>query len=107
MEDERNGTDGLDIGRHIVTTHTVTTGNGLYQTAVLIGQRDRQSVVLQFTTHLEGLTIEPALHTLVPDSHILLIVGIGQRQHRIAVLHLSELLVQIAADTLSRRVGIR
>ena len=82
--------------------HTIATGNGLRQLSVDIGEGDGKSVVLHLTAYLEILTGQALLHTLVPVGHILLVIGVSQREHRVLVLHLSELLVQVAAHALGR-----
>ena len=80
--------------------HTVATGHSLRQLSVNISQRDRESVVLHFTAHLEILTGEALLHALVPVGHILLVVGVGQREHGVLMFYLPELCVQVAAHAL-------
>ena len=80
--------------------HTVATCHSLRELTIHVGQRDRQSVVFHLAAHLEILACQAFLHTLVPVGHILFVVGIGQREHRVFVLHLREFSIQVAAYTL-------
>ena len=86
--------------------HAVAARHATHESAVNVGERNGQSVVLHFATHLKGFAIESAAHAVVPCSHILLIIGIGKREHGILVRHLRKLLIQVAAHALCRRVGI-
>ena len=106
VQHQRNAADGLHVGRHVVAMHTVATRHRPHQAALLVGERDAQSVVLHFAAHLEGLAVQTAAHAVVPVGHILFAVGVGQREHRISVGHLLEFLVQVGAHTLRRRVGV-
>ena len=72
------GTDGLHIGCHIISLHAITPCHASHQLPVLVGQRDRQSIVFQFATHLKRFAGESFAYTAVPVGHILLVVGVGQ-----------------------------
>ena len=101
-----NGADGSHVLCHIVAMNTVATGHGLHQTAIHVGERDGKSVVLHFAAHLEGLSPQSAAHAVVPLAHVLLAVGVGQRQHGIFVGHLLELTAQVASHALRGRVRV-
>ena len=103
---EGDCTDGLYVGRHVIAVHAVTPGHGLGEPSVHVGEGNRQPVVLHLTAHLEVLARQSLPDALVPVSHVLLIVGVGQREHRVFMLYLSELGIQVAAHTLGRRVGV-
>ena len=90
----------LDIRRHIITMNTIATCHGLRQFTIDVGQRDRQTVVFHLAAYFEILAGQTFFHTLVPVGHVLLVVGVGQREHGIFVLHLTEFLVQVAAHAL-------
>ena len=86
--------------------NTIATSHSANKLAIDIGERYRKSVVLHLTTHLEVLALKTTPNRIIPISHILLVVGIGKREHRILVGHLGEVLVQVAANTLGRRIGV-
>ena len=86
--------------------YAVATCHGLHQFAVNVYQRDGETVVLHLAAHLKLLTSQSTLHGLIPVAHILLVIGVGQRQHGITVLHLPELCLQVTTHTLGRRVGV-
>ena len=86
--------------------HAIATRHAPHEFSLLIGKRDGKSVVLQLTAHLEGFTPQQFAHAGIPLCHILLAVGIGQREHGIAMGHLGELLVEVAAHALCGRVGV-
>ena len=103
---QRNRANGLHVLCHIVAIHTVTSCHRLRQTAINVGERDAQTVVFHLTAYLEILACQTFPDRFVPVAHILLTVGIGQREHRIAMGHLTELGIQVAAHTLRGRIGI-
>ena len=43
---------------------------------------------------------------MIPVSHLLLAVRIGEREHGVSVFHLCEVLVQVASHSLCRRVRV-
>ena len=106
IEHKRYTTDSLHIGSNIVAYHSVAARNATNKATILVGKRYRQSVVLHLAAHFKIFAFESTLHRLIPVLHILLVVGISQREHRILVLYLSEALCQIAAHTLRRRIGV-
>ena len=84
---------------------TVTASNTPDKFAVNISKTDGETVIFHLAAYLEILTFESALHMIIEVSHLLLIIRICQRQHRILMSHLSELLIEVATHTL--RWGIR
>ena len=86
--------------------HSVATCNATHQLAVDIGKGYRQAVVLHLAAHLKLLSVQSTANRVVPVGHVLLVVCIGKRQHRILVCHLCKVLVKVAAHTQCWRVGI-
>ena len=103
---ERYSTDSPHIRSHIVALHTVATGNSLGEATIDVGERDTETVVLHLAAHLEILASQSLLHGVVPVAHVLLRIGVGQRQHGVLVRHLTELRLQVATHALRRRIGI-
>ena len=101
---QRNGTYRPDIGRHVIAARTVAARHGPQQTAVLVSQADCGSVELQFAyiLGLADLLANPRVE--LPD--LVERVGVGKRQHRIAVLDRTEFVGGVAPHAPGRRVGI-
>ncbi|MPN43556.1 hypothetical protein SDC9_191116 [bioreactor metagenome] len=68
-------------------------------------QRDGGAVVLQFTHNVERF-IQCSLHPVIKIGHLPFGVSILQGEHRIAVFHLGEVLVDVTSYTHGGRVGI-
>ena len=69
-------------------------------------QGDGKSVVLQFGTHLERLAMKSIGDALIELAHLLQIVSICQRKHRVAMGYCLELVVQVATHTLGGGIGV-
>ena len=82
--------------------HTIATSDCLNKFTIDISQRDRESIVFHLTAHLEILASQALLHTLIPVGHVLFVVGVGQREHGVFVLHLRKFGIQVATHTLGR-----
>ena len=106
VEHQRNAPDGLHVPRHVIPLNAITARYGLCQPPVHISQRDAQPVVFHFAAHLERLALQALLHALVPGSHVLFVISVRKREHRIFVSHLPELLIQVAAYALGRTVRV-
>ena len=102
---QRYAANGAYIGCNIVAANAVAACNGLLQSAIFVYQRDGCAVVFEFANHFERFA-QTATDALVPIGYIAGRVGVGQRQHRIAVRHLYKSGIQVAADTLRGRVRI-
>ena len=104
---QRNAANGLHIGCYVVTLHSIATRDGSHQLTLFVSERNGQAVILQLTANIKRFTAQSVAHTLIKGLHIGTIVGIGQRKHRIAVLHLLKIVIQVAAHPLRRRIGIK
>ena len=105
MKYQRNAADGLYIVCNVVTAHSVAPGYGTDQPAVFVGQRNGGPVEFHFTADLE-VFIQRLADTFVEFGHFGFGIGIAQRKHRIFVLHLDKVLVDVAAHAHARRSGI-
>ncbi len=78
--------DGADVCRDVLPHLPVTTGGGLHQLALLVTQRDRHPIDLQFTDVLKGGRLRraarPALKAVVPGPQVVLVEGVVERQQR-------------------------
>jgi hypothetical protein len=106
LEHKRNGGNAPYVGGDIVAMSAVATSDSPDEASLLIGKRDGQTVVLHLTTNLEVLALKTALHLIIPLLYVLLVVGVGKREHRIAMGDLTELLSDIATHAHGGRVGI-
>ena len=70
--------DILHVLSNIVSLHSVTSRHSLYHLSVAIGQRDRQSVIFQFTAHVKRLAIKSSAHLPIPFLYVLAVIGVGQ-----------------------------
>ena len=99
---QRNGADGANIGGNIVATLAIASGNGTKQLAILVGERYGCSVELQLADKLRfALLLLDALDELVQTLNR---VGVRQREHRVAVLHILKLRGLVAAHSHRWRV---
>ena len=105
-ENERNGTYCLHIFGNIVAVNAVAAGDALHELSVYIRQRNRQSIVFKFATHLEFLAHKSTRHLFEPLLYVLFVIGVGQRQHGIFVCNLPEFAVQVGTNALGWRVRI-
>ena len=80
--------------------HAVASCDAAHQLTVHISKRYAEAVILHLAAHLEVFSLQSALHGVVPFCHILLVVSIGKREHRIFVCHLREVLVKVATHAL-------
>ena len=78
--------------------------------AVAVGERDGEAVDLGLDDVAQRRVVEPPRLeqppvALVPGQQLVLVAGVGQREHRLEVAHLREPLERRGADALRRRVG--
>ena len=92
------------IGRHLVPLYPVPSGHRLNQHAIIISQRNRQTVVFQFANIIERLRTQLA-QTGIEFCHLFPRIGIAQRQHRHRMHHRREILDRLASYPLCRRTG--
>ena len=103
---EGYGADGADVGRHVVALHAVAARDGAHEAPVLVVERDAQAVELQLAANLKRLAAQALADALVELAHLILVVGVGEREHRPLVSHGNELLREVAANALSGRIGV-
>ena len=87
---QRDRTDRPQVGRHVLAGGAVAPGGAAHEHAVAVEQRDRQPVDLRLGDQLERLVADPPLHTFRPLPELLLVAGVGQREHGLQVLHRRE-----------------
>lgn len=86
--------------------HAVASCDGLCQPSVNVGEGDGETVVLHLAAYLEGFAGETTLDAVVPLTHLLFRVGVGQREHGVTMRYLTEARLQVAAYALGGRVGV-
>ena len=96
----------LNISGYIIALYAVSASYSLYQSAVLIGKGNGQTVIFHLAADLEVLALQSFFYLVIPFLDVSLIVGIGKREHRIAVSYLLKLLRDVAAHTHGGGVGI-
>ena len=67
---------------------------------------DAEAVELQLATNLERRSHQALAHSFPEVGHLFAIVSIAQREHRTSVHKRLELVVEVAAHTLRRAVGV-
>ena len=106
---QRNRADRAQVLGHVLAHLAVPAGGAAHQHAVLVDERDGEAVDLRLghevhVAHLHALAREVALAAHHPRGQLLLVARVGEREHRLEVRHLLELVERLAADPLRRRV---
>ena len=110
VDPQRDRADRAQVAGHVLADPAVAAGGAADQDAVLVGERDRQAVDLRLgrVAELRGGDVE-ALEVVadarLPGAQLLLVAGVGEREHRLGVLDLLEAVQRRRADPLGRRVG--
>src|SRR5690606_17012940 len=73
-----NVADGLDVGRHIIAPHTISTRDAAYQAATFIRKTNRDAIELQLAEIFIGLIAQCAPDTAVKFLQLLRAIGIAQ-----------------------------
>ncbi len=105
-----NGPDRAQVLGDLLPHLAVPARGSAHQHAVLVDERDGQPVHLGLgheadLAQLGALALEVALAAHHPRLHLLLVAGVGQREHRLEVGHLLELVQRLRPHPLRRRVG--
>ncbi len=109
---QRDRADRLQVRGHVLADRPVAARQPAHEDAVLVGERDREPVDLRLG-HVGDLlrgdveALEQVADPLLPGRQLLRVARVGQRQHRLGVLVLLELVERLAADALRRRVRAR
>ena len=98
--------NGPHIGRNIVAPHAVAARQGTHQLPFFIKEGDAQPIVFQLTAHLKILAIQARSNAFIPFVHVLTIVRVAQREHRVLVGHLHKVGREVAPHSLCGRVGV-
>ncbi len=107
---QRQRLDGAQVGGHVLAHLAVAARGAHAEDAVTVDERDGEAVDLglHHVAHRLagqlGALEEPAV-ARVPGEQLVLAAGIGQREHRLQMAHLRELLEGRRADAERRRVG--
>ena len=106
---QRYRADRAQVLRHLLAHLAVAAGGSAHQDPVLVDERDREPVDLGLgdeadVAHLDSLARQIALAAHHPGCELLLVAGVGQRQHRLQVTDLVELVERLAPDSLGGRV---
>ena len=95
--------NGLRIGGDVLANHPVTARCRTHQPSVLIAQRQRQPVDLRFRRQCRApVELQEAGNRIPEIGHVFIAERIGQRQHRLGVRNLLELVERHETDP-SRR----
>ena len=86
---------------HVLADLAVAARGAAHEHAVLVDERDRQPVDLRLgheadLAHLDALARQVALAALDPGRQLLLVAGVGEREHRLEVADLLELVERLA-----------
>ena len=101
---------GAQVVGHVLAHLPVAARSAAHEDAIAIGERDGQAVDLGLGDERERHVAEPVrlqqpAVAPVPGEQLLLVAGIGQREHGLHVAHLLELLQRLTAHTLCGRIG--
>ena len=78
IKNQRYGTYGTYVACHVVALHTVTACNCLYKTPFLVMECNGKTVVFEFGTYLEGLSVKSVRNSLVEFAYFVQIVCVGK-----------------------------
>ncbi len=102
-DDERQGADGLDVGRDIVAAEAVAAGHGPGEAAVPVEDGDAEAVDLELGRIGDGPAAEGLLDPGLELADLVLVVAVVDAQHRGPVGDRGEALEGPLADALGRR----
>ena len=105
---QRNRPDGPDVDRHVFALHAIAAGDAPDEAAVLIGQRDAESVDLQLRDVGDarvGVEAQALPHPLVERAQLALVVGVVEAQQRLGMGDGREALCGPPRHPLRRRLG--
>ena len=105
MEHKWNRTDCLYIICHIIALFSISACNGTNQFSIFVGQRNGSTIIFHLTANLKIL-IQRFSYTLIKICNFAFRVCICQRQHRVFMRNLREILANVTADTHSGRIFI-
>ena len=100
----RHGVDGAQVGSDVLAGRTIAACRAAHQQAVLVSQRNGQTIELRFGGVVHALPCQGFTHTAVEVDQLALVHGLAQREHRHAMQHRFEARTRRAADALRRRV---
>ena len=114
-EPQRDRVDRPQVGGHVLADRAVAARRADREHAVAIGQRDREAVDLGLDDVAERHVVEPAAFeqapiARVPGAQLVGVARVGEREHRLEVAHLLELLQRPArrrAGSASRECAAR
>ena len=100
VDPQRDRLDRPQVLGHVLADHPVAAGRPASEDAVLVGERDRQPVDLRLgdEAQLAGLDVElsqAVVQAGLPGAELLGAAGVAQREHRLGVAHLLELVQRL------------
>ena len=109
LDAQRDRADRAQVLGHLLADLAVAAGGAAHEHAVLVDERDREPVDLRLGHEARrrpsprpgAPASAPSAH---PGGHLLLVARVGERQHRLEVAHLLELVERLGADALRGRV---
>ena len=109
LDPQRDRLDRAQVLGDVLADAAVAAGRSPGEDPVLVGEGDRQPVDLRLgdVADLTARDVEPlelSLDPLRPGAQLVLVAGVGEREHRLVVLDLLELVQRLPADPLRRRV---
>ena len=107
---QRDRPDRAQVVGHVLADLTVAPGRAADQHAVLVDERDRETVDLRLGHVLDRRRVEAAplqrvVQPLLPGAQLILVPGVPERHHRDRVPDRCEALQRPPADPLCGRVG--
>ena len=110
LNPQRDRADRAQVLGDVLAAAAIAAGGAADQHPVLVGERDRQAVDLRLgrVAELRGADVESlqvVAKPRLPGAQLLLVSGVGEREHRLGVLDLAEALQRRRADPLGGRVG--
>ena len=97
--------DGAQIRGDVLASETVPAGGALHEPAVLVPERDRQTIELRLHHVSEGLVPEQPVHAGVELEKLVFGHRVGERHHLPPVRDLGELLARGRPDAPGGRIG--
>ena len=105
LEFQGNGTNGTDVFRHLFARRTVAARGRLNEDAVVITQRNGQSVEFQFACVFHGRVAERVGDAFIERNNVFVRETVVQREHGHVVRNRLKTRGDLAADAL--RGGVR
>ena len=102
---KRDGPHRAHVQGDVFADAPVAASDAAHQLAILVVQRQRHAVELQFAHVVDVVAAAEFVHAALPVAQFVLAVGVVEREHGRGVRRFDKALAGLAADALGGRIG--